>query len=732
MTIEVAGSAGFCFGVDKAVKVAEQVLKDFKIAYATGDIIHNPSVMKKLSDNGLRIVEDISEIPEESHLIVRAHGEPPETYQIAKENNITLHDATCSYVHYIHELAGRLSSEGKKVIIFGRAEHPETLGINGWCRNEAVIIEKEEDARSFEDNGSDYCLLSQTTMNHENYDKIFDILNSRVKSLTKYDTICVATQKRQQETVELAKKADIMIVVGGRNSSNTRKLYDICLQYCKKTYWVEQANELSPDTSIGYNYIGITAGASTPDWIVKEVLEYMSEVMKQGGASEFEKALEESLVEIRNGQLVKGKIISMNDKEVFVDVGFKIDGTISISEFPADEDGNPKVNIGDEVEAIVSKVRDSEGVVHLSKKRADYRKAFDKINELANEGETFKATVKEVVKGGLICDVFGVDGFMPASQISTRFVKNLNKYVGRKLKVRIIENDRRRKKLILSARVIIEEENERLEKEVWSKLELGSIINGRIKSLTNFGAFVDVGGIDGLLHISEMSWHKIDHPSEIFEIGQDVEVYVKEFDKDAKKISLGYRREEDNPWFHADEKYASGNVVSAKIVRILPFGAFVNLEQGIDALVHISQISNKRLETPADVLKEGMVVEVAIIDIDTEKRKINASIKAVNPIDPEVTEEEKAAESEKEADDKPRRTPRKRKSGLRSGNKLPTSHTEDFNNTLGDLFAGLAIDEEAEEEVSEEPEAEEAVEEPKETEAVEEKAEEVTEETEKA
>ncbi len=711
MKIEVAGSAGFCFGVDKAVKVAKQVLEEKGKAYATGDIIHNPDVMNELVSLGLVIVTNISDIPDNSDFIIRAHGEPWSSYEEAEKKNLRVHDATCSYVHNIHELVGKLCSEGKRIIIYGRGAHPEIIGINGRSNNSSIIIENEADAMSFKDQGEDYCLIAQTTANPDVYDKIHDILASRIKSIRKYATICFETQKRQQETVELAQKADIMIVVGGRSSSNTKKLYDICLQYCEKTYWVERANELAPDTSIGYNYIGITAGASTPDWIVKEVLEYMSEVIKQGESTEFEKALEESLVEIRNGQLVKGKVISMNDMEVFIDVGFKIDGTISISEFPVDENGNPQVALGDEVEAIVSKVVDKEGIVHLSKKKADYRRAFDQINELAEQDEIFKATVKEVVKGGLICDVFGVDGFMPASQISTRFVKNLNKYVGRKIKVRIIENDRRRKKLIVSARVVIEEENERLEKEVWSKLELGSIINGRIKSLTNFGAFVDVGGIDGLLHISEMSWHKIDHPSEIFEVGQDVEVYVKEFDKEGKKISLGYRREENNPWYTAEEKYASGNIVKAKIVRILPFGAFVNLEQGIDALVHISQISNKRLETPADVLKEGMEVEVAIIDIDIEKRKINASIKAVNPIDPERTDEEEAAIAEKQAEmsaDRPRRTssaPKKRKPGLKGSDRLPTSHTEDFNNTLGDLFAGLSVEEPVEEEAETEAEA---------------------------
>ena len=731
MKIEVARSAGFCFGVAKAVETANEVLDKYSEAYATGDLIHNPTVMKSLVDKGLKVVQLTEDMPEGGHFIVRAHGEPPESYENAREGSLVIHDATCSYVHYIQDLVKRLSDEGKKIIIFGDPEHPEIIGINGYCGNKAKIISDAEKTNEITDDGREYCLIAQTTANQHNYDRFYDNLKSRIENIKKYDTICQATQKRQLETVELAKKADIMIVVGGKNSSNTKKLFDICCLYCVKTFWVEEANELSSDDFVGYNYIGITAGASTPDLIVKEVLEYMSEMVKQGESSEFEDMLEESLVELRNGQLVTGKIISMNDKEVYVDVGFKIDGTIAITEFPTDEDGKPTIKVGDEVEAVVAKVRDSEGVVYLSKKRADDRKAYDKINVLFKEGEIFKAQVKEVVKGGLIVDVFGTDGFMPASQVSDRFVRNLNKYVGRKLKVKIIENDRRRKKLIISARVVVDEENERLEREVWSKVEKGSIINGRIKSLTNFGAFVDVGGIDGLLHITEMSWHKIKHPSELFEVDQDVEVYVKDFDKEAKKISLGYRREEDNPWYTAEEKYASGNIVKTEVVRILPFGAFVRLEKGIDALVHISQISNKRLATPGEVLKEGMEVEVAIIDIDIEKRKINASIKAVKPMDPEVSEAEmKVAEVAKSSgDDTPRKTTRKRKPGFRGEDRLPTSHREDLNNTMADLFAGLEIAETKEAKAIEEVVEAEATEVTKEVvEAVEAEATEVTEE----
>ncbi len=719
MKIEVADSAGFCFGVSGAVEEAKRILENNEIAYATGDIVHNPVVMKDLLGRGLVRVDSVSQIPEGGHFIVRAHGEPPESYEIARRRGVVLHDATCSYVHNIHKLVQKIHEKGKKIIIFGSPVHPEIIGINGYCNNEAIIIENKEQAKELEAEGSNLCLIAQTTANLNNYEEIYNILKDRFPNMEKFDTICKATQKRQLETVEMAKKADIMIVVGGRNSSNTGKLFEICRRHCVKTYWVEEASELSPDIIIGCNYIGITAGASTPDRTVKEVLEYMSEEVKQGSSTEFEKALEESLVELRNGQLIKGKVISLNDQEVFLDVGYKIDGTINIDEFPKDADGKPKVKEGDEVEAVVSKVKDAEGIVYLSKRRADERKAFDKVNDLFDNNETFKAKVKEVVKGGLILDVFGVNGFMPASLVSDRFVRNLNKYVGRKLKVKIIENDRRRKKLILSAKAVIEEENERLEKEVWSKLEIGSVINGRIKSLTNFGAFVDVGGIDGLLHITEMSWTKIDHPSDMFEVDQDVVVYVKDFDREEKKISLGYKREEDNPWYDAEEKYASGNIVKAKIVRILPFGAFVRLEEGIDALVHISQISNKRLATPDEVLSEGMEVDVAIVDVDIEKRKINASIKAVKPIDPEVSEEEKeAAENETTGSDeqKPKRAPRKRKASSRSGDRLPTSHKEDFNNTLGDLLSGIDLESEEADEDKTTEEVEEKTEETEKTE----------------
>jgi 4-hydroxy-3-methylbut-2-enyl diphosphate reductase len=323
---------------------------------------------------------------------------------------------------------------------------------------------------------------------------------------------------------------------------------------------------------------------------------------------------------------------------------------VPAEEFGLDENKMPMVKVGDEVETLILKVRDSEGIVYLSKKRVDERKKREQINEAANSGETIKVEVKEAVKGGLIVDVFGVEGFIPASQISDRFVRNLDKYVGRKIKVRIIENDKRRRKLILSRKILIEEEKARIDKEVWENLEIGKVIQGKVKSLTDFGAFVDVGGIDGLIHITEISWKKIKHPSEVLSKGQEVEVYVKDFNKEENKISLGYRKEEDSPWYNAEAKFETGRVYVGKIVRILPFGVFVNIEDGIDALVHISQISTKRITSPSQVLSEGQEVEFAIIDVDVEKHKVNASIKAVKPYDPEVNEENESLTRDRRAE----------------------------------------------------------------------------------
>ncbi|MBN2853496.1 MAG: bifunctional 4-hydroxy-3-methylbut-2-enyl diphosphate reductase/30S ribosomal protein S1 [Clostridia bacterium] len=684
MIVTVAKSTGFCFGVGNAVRKTQELAEKFNNVYCLGDLIHNDAVIRQLEKKGISFVQDISQVPDNSHLIIRAHGEPPETYRKSHERNLILHDLTCPDVRKIHRLVKEKYEQGYQIIIFGREDHPEVAGINGYCQNSAVIISDNEEAEKVVLDKKNNCLFSQTTMNKEKYDGIYQILKNKYPNVEKSDTICNATGIRQMQAVELAEKVDVMFIVGDKKSSNSKKLYELCKLACHKTYFIEHKGDIEPFMINDEKNIGIAAGASTPDWIVEEVKEAMEEKGKQGEKFDFEKAFEESLVTVRKGTLMTGKVISVNQKEVYVDLGFKIDGTIPAEEFEMDANGMPVVNVGDEVEALILNVKDSDGIVYLSKKRADEIKNREKINELSNSDEPIKVEVKEAVKGGLIVDVFGVEGFIPASQISDRFVRNLDKYVGRKIKVRIIENDKRKRKLILSRKVLIEEEKARIDKEVWGNMEVGKTVTGKVKSLTDFGAFVDLGGIDGLIHVTELSWGKISHPSDVLKKGQDVEVYIKDFNKEENKISLGYKKPEDNPWFNAEEKFETGRVFKGKIVRILPFGAFVNIQEGIDALVHISQISNRRITSPSQVLSEGMEVEFAIIDVDVEKQKINASIKAVKPYDPEIDEEE-----EKRIEEKKQKFKAK-KEVVKPSN----SYKEEMSNTIGDILAGLDISKE--------------------------------------
>jgi len=686
LSVIIAKTTGFCYGVANAIKKTEQLIEKEKDIFCLGDIIHNEDVIKQLEKAGVTFVDSIEEVKDGSKLIIRAHGEPPITYKKCKEKNIKLFDYTCRDVQVIHRLVKEKYNNGYHIIIFGRKDHPEVIGINGYCEDSAVIISNEDEAKSIILEDVKYFMFAQTTMNSDTYNRIYEILKNRYPNVEKSDTICNATAIRQNQAVELAKTVDIMIIIGGHKSSNSKKLYELCKEVCPKTYFIERKGDVKP---LNINYekkIGIAAGASTPNWIVEEVKEVMEDKAKQGENFDFEKAFEESLVTLRSGQVETGKVISFNQKEVFIDLGFKIDGVVPAEEFELDENGMPKIKVGDEVETFVLKVNDREGVVYLSKKRVDERKKYEQINEAAKTQETIKVEVKEAVKGGLIVDVFGVEGFIPASQISDRFVRNLDKYVGRKIKVRIIENDKRRRKLILSRKILIEEEKARIDKEVWANLEIGKTIKGKVKSFTDFGAFVDVGGIDGLIHITELAWKKVKHPSEILTKGQEIDVVVKDFNKEENKISLGYRKEEDSPWYKAEEKFETGRVYVGKVVRILPFGVFVNIVDGIDCLVHISQISNKRITSPSQVLSEGMEVEVAIIDVDIEKQKVNASIKAVKAYDPEIDEEEEKRLAEKRA--------QRQKRFEKRTNKPAVSHKEELSNTIGDILAGLEVEKE--------------------------------------
>ncbi len=662
MNIIVSEHAGFCFGVQNAVKKAldESQVKNGTI-YTLGDLIHNNITIKDLQEHHIYSVEDLDSLKAGDTVVIRAHGIPAETEKKLMKKGVTVIDATCPFVKKIHRLVEVNFIKGKKIIIIGDANHPEVIGINGWCDNTATIINSVDDIKTIKESLDNAVVVVQTTQNVNLYQEIKKNLQNLSENIDFYDTICNTTIGRQEDARKIASNADMMLVIGSNHSANSRQLYNICKGECAHTYLVETADDIPHIINDNIKNIGITAGASTPDKVIKEVIGRMEELNKQGidavetpdvvettestenNDVSFKEALEDSLVTLRTGQVVKGKVISYNTQaqEVYVDLGFKIDGTIPFSEYTDESDFDPEKTIveGQEVEVLVIRVNESEGSVSLSKKKVDNKKKWKLIENAHRHQEVVQVKVKEVIKGGLLATYEGQEVFIPASQVSDRFVRNLNKFIDNNLDIRIIELNRRRKKVVGSARVLIEEEKSRVEKEIWENIEKGKVYNGTVKSITDFGVFVDIGGIDGLVHISELSWSKINHPSEVVKKGQSIEVFVLDFDKETNKISLGYRKEEDNPWYNAEEKFAVGNIINGKVVRIVPFGAFVEIAKGIDGLVHISQISTVRINKVEDVLTVGMDVQAKIIENDLENKKISLSIKEVSPIEPPYAQE---------------------------------------------------------------------------------------------
>ncbi len=667
MEIIVANTAGFCFGVNNAVKIVfDLAAESSEKIYTLGPIIHNDQVVQKLVEHGVTTIYDPIEVAGPAKVIIRAHGVAPEVINRLKERGLSIVNASCPYVEKIQKLVSEKYNQGYQIIIIGDKQHPEIIGINGWCDNSAYIIESEEQVDTLPEIEKKICVVAQTTFIREKWEKIIKSLNKRFENVLKFDTICNATDKRQVEAEKISKEVDMVLVIGGQNSSNTNKLYEICKKNCERTYKIQTASEIPPVDIKKIKKIGITAGASTPDWVIKEVIHKMSELDKQDFEMSFADAFESSLVTLTTGQITKGRIIGYNQSEVFVDLGFKSDGIIPMQEFSNDPDFNPEksLKVGEEIDVFVVRVNDGEGNVVLSKTKVDAVKGWDIIENALETKKPVTVKVTEKVNGGVIGVASGVKVFIPASQISDRFVKDLSEFVKQVLQVQIIEVNRQKRKVVGSSRVLIEKNKETASTEIWGNIEVGKTYKGVVKSLMDFGAFVDIGGVDGLVHLSELSWNKIKHPSEVVKVGDEIIVSVLEFDRDKKRISLGYKKQADNPWNKAAEKYQVGNVITGKVVRLVPFGAFVEIEQGLDGLVHISQISNVRLGKPGDVLKVGQMVEAKITELDIEAKKISLSIKEVNPIDPVGAKKEETA--------------------VEPGEEVPTEHIEEMTNTIGE------------------------------------------------
>lgn len=701
MEIIKAETAGFCFGVaaaaDKAFTMAKE--RGREAIYTFGPLIHNAGVVKKLEDMGVGVVEDTQDPRlENASVIIRAHGVSPHVMKELESRGCRITDATCPFVGKIHKLVTKEYAAGNQIVIIGDPKHPEVKGINGCCDNTAFIIsetEQVENLKSWVKEECTVCIVTQTTFNIKKFEKISQLIKKAIDKPVFFDTICSATTLRQREAEQIAAKVDLMVIVGGRNSSNTLKLYELCSQLCSDVKLVESAEELDVTWFKNISKAGVTAGASTPGWSIEEVIGVMSDIdfieneaKDTAEEKSFESMLEDTLTTVTSGEIVKGAINKIDDKGVYVDLGFKYEGFIAIDEFapiPGVDTEMPKV--GDEVEAKVVRVSDKDCEVILSKRRIDYAKNMQVIEESFNNKTPITVQVTEAIKGGVIAFAGSIRIFIPASQVALRFVKDLNSFVGQTFDIIITsfeKGPKGRMKIVGSRKVILEAEYNEKEEAFWGDMYEGKVCKGVVKSFTAFGAFVDIGGYDGLIHLTELSWRKVKNPQEVLSIGQEVEVTVLSFDREKKRISLGYRKAEDNPWKDAENLYQVGDIFEVTVVRFVSFGVFVNIAEGVDGLVHISQISNRRIKNAADCLEIGQKVQAKIIDTNIADHKINLSIKEVQAYDPPYAEEEVAAEADEE------KAPKKKAPKKKREPKEEDSYKQEIVSsgaTIGDILA---------------------------------------------
>ncbi len=651
MEIHVAKSAGFCFGVNRAIEAVYNAVGTGKI-YTYGPIIHNKEVTKDLEQKGVYSIDSLDGI-DEGTVVLRSHGVGKNVYDMVKDKNLKIIDGTCPFVKKIHDIVSKEYAAGRKIIIIGDSSHPEIIGINGWCDYSAIIIESEDMAReeSF-DTETEYSLVVQTTFRKNRFNEITSIIKERTPKLKIFYTICSATEERQKEAVELSQKMDKMIVIGDKKSSNTQKLYEICKKNCPKSYNIETFSDLVLNNFGKNDKIGVTAGASTPPAIIKEVIGNMSEIqneklnnIQEGEELSFQQMLDESFVSLHTGDIVKGTVINVSaNEEVSVNLGYKSDGIIPKDEYSSDATSVPSKELqpGDEIEVFVVRVNDGDGNVLLSRKRIESMKGMDDVQKAFDEKTTVEGKVTDVVKGGIIAVVNGVRVFIPSSQVSNKFVDDLSVFKGQTLEFNIIELDRSKRRIIGGRKALIEKEAAAKRDAIFATLEAGKKVTGTVSRITDFGAFVNLGGVDGLIHISEMSWGRITNPREFLKEGDTVEVVVLDADKEKNKISLSLKDVTPNPWLSAAEKYAVGSVVEGKVVRMVPFGAFVELEPGVDGLVHISQIAEEHIEKPEDKLTIGDVIKVKVLEVSAENKKISLSKKQAEETAKEAATEETA------------------------------------------------------------------------------------------
>ena len=624
MEVNLAKTAGFCFGVRRAVdKVYEEAGKEQ--VYTYGPIIHNSEVVSDLEQRGVKVLRSREELEQisEGTVIIRSHGVAKDIYELIRQKGLHLVDATCPFVLKIHRIVEKASAEGKQILIIGSSEHPEVEGIRGWCSGEVHVISDAEGLSGVELGDNPVCVVSQTTFNYNKFQDIVEIIKEKSYHIEVCNTICNATEERQLEAKSIAHDVDAMIVIGDRQSSNSQKLYEISKKECGNTFFVQTLKDLDLKLFESTGKVGVTAGASTPEKIIKEVHASMTE-------KSFEQLLEESLVTIRNGEVVEGTVIDVKPDEIILNIGYKADGILTRSEYSNDAanlDLTTIAKVGDTMETKVLKVNDGEGQVLLTYKRLAAEKGNKRLEEAYENKEVLKAPVAQVLDGGLSVIIDEARVFIPASLVSDSYERDLKKYDGQEIEFVISEFNPRKRRVIGDRKQLLVAAKKEKQKELFAKIEPGMKIDGVVKNVTDFGAFIDLGGADGLLHISEMSWGRVENPKKVFSIGDKVTVLIK--DIQGEKIALSLKFPEENPWLKAEEKYKVGNVVDGKVARMTDFGAFVELESGIDALLHVSQIAKEHIDKPSDVLSVGQEITAKVVDFKKDEKKISLSMKAL-------------------------------------------------------------------------------------------------------
>lgn len=635
MKIYLAKQSGCCFGVNKAIELAEQTKKKSENPlYTFGDLIHNRQVIEKLNESHIYSISDLNELDSGSTVLIRSHGVSEDVYLEAEKLGLNVIDATCPYVKKVHRIVKSHCNDGDLVVIVGDKDHPEIIGVKGWCQKNSIVINDPSEVNGIAFEGK-LAVVAQTTLRVSKFNSTLQKINEKFDDVKVYNTICAATTQRQDSAEALSKDVDMMIIIGGKHSSNTKKLFEICKINCINSVHIETKDELLMKDIEKYDKIGITAGASTPDWLINQVIDKLINegegiLMHENSAmNEVMEQFDESYNVPRNGKIVKGKIVMIGKDELIVNIGYKADGIIPREEIKSIDsfDLNKEFTVDQEIEAIVIKKDNGEGNVLLSLKRMAAKQNWTDIEEAYAEKKIVTVKVNRAVKGGVTAFFEQIRGFIPASHIDVKFIDNLETFVGKELEVEIIELNKKKNKVVFSRKNILQKSMTETVNEAWDQLEIGKVVTGVVRRFTEFGAFIDLGGIDGLLHVSEISWGKVNKPKDILKKNQEIEVKVLDFNREQNKVSLSIKQLSPNPWEVIDEKYILEESYEGKVTSLTDFGAFVELEPGLEGLVHVSQISTERVEKPSDVLKVGEIVQVKVLEVDKDNNRIKLSMK---------------------------------------------------------------------------------------------------------